>query len=911
MPTRSWSATSGDDTAAGTDAGSAYVFTRSGTVWTEQQRFSGDDTLGTDQFGNSVALDGDTAVVGARLDNAAAGSDVGAAYVFTRGGGAFSQQAKLTASDPLATAMFGNAVAVSGATVLVGCSEDSRPELDTGSAYVFANDGSGWTQRQKLVATDQDARLDAFGTSAAVDGTTVVVGAPNDDLAGLDAGTAYVFVRNQGEVTLQQKLTAPNASAGDQFGTAVAVFGDTLVVGAFRDDTVQGNDAGSAYVFTRSGSVWNLQQQLTASDGAAGDYFGQSVALSGETVVVGAWGADIGGSSSVGAAYVFTRSGGVWTQQKKLTAADGAASDYFGRSVAISGDTALVGADGSDVGATNQGTAYVFVRSGTTWTQQAKLLASDAVSTDTDVSFGYSVALDGNTALVGAYQDTDGTKYDAGAAYVYTRSGTTWSQQQKLTPSDLAAYDYFGRSVSLWGITALIGAPSDDVGTLANVGSAYVFTRNGTTWSQQQKWTASDATIADAVGETVALGSGIAVVAATGSNVLGANAGAAYVIAELPDCGDAPTAAQSGFAGSYPTKLADDGARHWPTGPMLGASRDAEGDGRPTADANGDDTSGSDDEDGVVWVSRLTPGTHRHRRCHGLRCRLAVRLARFQRRRRLGGQRRADFHRPNRRHGHQPSEFLGPRVGGHHESDLREVSRDRFANPIVVCGAGWRRRGGGLRRGGVPGRAQVGGRKWSDTDGDGVWDTGESPLAGVTVYLDTDDDGQWDSGEPKQVTAADGSYRFAALAAGTYIVREQVPAGTAQTYPGAAPPETHRASVASDGTQTNGQSNHPTLSAGGRYVAFESIASNLVPGDTNGVLDIFLHDAVTGVTQRISTGIGGAQANSQSLEPQNQRGWAVCGVRVGRQQPGAGGHERQRTTCSCTTACRARSNASA
>ena len=163
--------------------------------------------------------------------------------------------------------------------------------------------------------------------------------------------------------------------------------------------------------------------------------------------------------------------------------------------------------------------------------------------------------------------------------------------------------------------------------------------------------------------------------------------------------------------------------------------------------------------------------------------------------------------------------------------------------------------------------AQIGGRKWSDADGDGVWDAGDSPLAGVTVYVDTDDDGQWDSGEPKQVTGADGSYRFVGLAVGAYLVREQVPAGTAQTYPGAAPPETHRASVASDGTQTNGQSNHPTLSAGGRYVAFESIASNLVPGDTNNVLDVFLHDTVTGLTQRISTGVGGAQANSQSLEP--------------------------------------------
>ncbi|MSQ08671.1 MAG: hypothetical protein EXR44_05165, partial [Dehalococcoidia bacterium] len=203
--------------------------------------------------------------------------------------------------------------------------------------------------------------------------------------------------------------------------------------------------------------TWTQQQKLTASDGAANDFFGYSVAVSGDTAVVGAWGDD----SAKGSAYVFTRSGSTWTQQQKLTASDGAAIDYFGYSVAVSGDTAVVGAYGDD---SYKGSAYVFTRSGSTWTQQQKLTASDGAAND---YFGGSVAVSGDTAVVGAYGDDS----EKGSAYVFTRSGSTWTQQQKLTASDGAANDFFGWSVAVSGDTAVVGARSDD----SSKGSAYMF----------------------------------------------------------------------------------------------------------------------------------------------------------------------------------------------------------------------------------------------------------------------------------------------------------------------------------------------------------------------------------------------------------------------------------------------------
>jgi len=266
-------------------------------------------------------------------------------------------------------------------------------------------------------------------------------------------------------------------AAHNSLGISVAVSGDTLIVGADLANVGGNNWQGAAYIFTRSGANWSQQQKLVAADGAAGDRFGYSVALDGETALVGALRANVGGNSNQGAAYVFTRSGANWSQQWKLVAADGAASDQFGISVALDGETALVGAVTANVGGDfNQGAAYVFRRSGASWSQEQKLVATDGAADDW---FGYSVALDGQTALVGAVTANVGGTANQGAAYVFRRSGTNWSQEQKLVATDGAASDLFGYSVALDGNMALVGAYQANVGGNSNQGKVYFFERQG------------------------------------------------------------------------------------------------------------------------------------------------------------------------------------------------------------------------------------------------------------------------------------------------------------------------------------------------------------------------------------------------------------------------------------------------
>ena len=216
------------------------------------------------------------------------------------------------------------------------------------------------------------------------------------------------------------------------FRSSVALNGDTALVGAYSDDTARGFDAGSAYVYVRSGGVWTQQTRLEAGDGSAQDLFGVSVALRGDTALVGAYQDDTAAGPNAGSAYVFVRSGGVWTQQARLWASDGTTNDYFGVSVALSGETALVGAH-FDVG-----NAYVFVRSGAAWTEQARLGASDGSAGD---GFGMSVALSGDTALVGAPYDDTATGVDAGSAHVFVRNGTNWSSSAQLKGDDVADSD--------------------------------------------------------------------------------------------------------------------------------------------------------------------------------------------------------------------------------------------------------------------------------------------------------------------------------------------------------------------------------------------------------------------------------------------------------------------------------------
>jgi len=328
---------------------------------------------------------------------------------------------------------------------------------------------NNWLEQDKLLASDGTAE-DYFGY-VSIDGDYAIVGAPWDDDNGNESGSAYVFKRSGTAWTEQAKLFASDGAKWQCFGYHVSISGDYSVVGAYGDFD-NGFFSGSAYVFKRSGTAWTEQAKLLASDGAIEDCFGGSVSIDGDYVIVGASYDDDNGNMS-GSAYVFKRSGTAWTEQAKLLPSDGAAGDWFGGSVSIDGDYVIVGASYDDDNGNMSGSAYVFKRSGTAWTEQAKLLPSDGAAGDW---FGGSVSIDGDYVIVGASYDDDNGNM-SGSAYVFKRSGTAWTQQAKLLPSDGAAEEHFGISVSISGDYAIVGAIwNDDNGNAS--GSAYVFKKD-------------------------------------------------------------------------------------------------------------------------------------------------------------------------------------------------------------------------------------------------------------------------------------------------------------------------------------------------------------------------------------------------------------------------------------------------
>ncbi|MCP4128449.1 MAG: PKD domain-containing protein, partial [Gammaproteobacteria bacterium] len=364
-----------------------------------------------------------------------------------------------SASDGAGGDVFGVSVAVSsdGSTIVAGASEDDG----SGSVYVYNWTGNVWNQA-KLKATDGTA-ADRFGQSVAIssDGSTVVVGATADDDNGNYSGSAYVYSWT-GNAWNQTKIIATDGAADDTFGWSVAVSSDgsTVVVSAPGDDD-NGDSSGSAYVYSRTGSTWN-QTKIMATDGAASDYFGWSVAVSsdGSTIIVGAYCDDDNGSTS-GSAYVYSWTGSTW-YQTKIIATDGAADDAFGRSVAVSsgGSTVIIGAHGDDDNGNLSGSAYVYNWTGSSW-NQTKIISSDGAVGDL---FGWSVAVssDGSTIIVGAYGDGDNGNY-SGSAYVYNWTGSDWDQT-KIIATDGAAGDYFGYSVAVSsdGNTIIVGSYCDN-----------------------------------------------------------------------------------------------------------------------------------------------------------------------------------------------------------------------------------------------------------------------------------------------------------------------------------------------------------------------------------------------------------------------------------------------------------------
>ena len=411
---------------------------------------------GGDSFGLGVAIDGDSLVVGARYEDGAddnTQNNSGAAYVFIKNNGIWEEQAILKEPSPTNGDQFGMAVDISGDTIAVSAHLDDVTQSNSGAVYIYTRSMGVWTFQQKIKASNPGPN-DFFGYSLSLDSGTLVVGAYQED--GDDSslsnnyGAAYIFVGSGNSWTFQQKLSASGAGMGigmgDNFGYSVSISADTVVIGAYKEDGLDNgseNDSGAAYVFQRTGTLWSNQAYLKASNLDAGDNFGNSVGISGDTIVVGAWQEDevTNNILNAGAAYVFTRSGVMWTEQSILRANNAGFGDFFGNSVAIDGTKIVVGAkfeDGDGIGGLdnnnvfNSGAAYLFEQTGV-MVQQTYLKAVNAGDRD---EFGIAVAISGNTVIVGAPSEDSAVINDpndntfvsssppfitgAGAAYVFS-----------------------------------------------------------------------------------------------------------------------------------------------------------------------------------------------------------------------------------------------------------------------------------------------------------------------------------------------------------------------------------------------------------------------------------------------------------------------------------------------------------
>ena len=365
----------------------------------------------------------------------------------------------------------------------------------------------------RIFATDW-TESDFFGQSVGISGNTAVAGVMWDDDVDANAGAAYVFTGLAGQWTQQAKLVADDGGLGHEFGYSVGISGDTVLVGAHRSGN---NLSGSAYIFTRdSGNTWTQQAKLLPTDDLGSYFFGHSVALDGETAVVG--------SAFESAVYVFVRSGTTWTQQAKLIPDDVPFNIRFGISVSIDGDTILIGANYDLDNGTRSGAVYVFVRSGTTWPQQAKLHPSDP---DVFDEFGNAVSISGDTAIIGSHLDND-LGADSGSVYVFSRFDGSWAQQTKLVASDGTSGDKFGNAVSMDGEILLVGAEKDNF----SAGAAYLYSNNGGIWNEESKIVASDDRPNSQFGSAVSIDQDMAII---GSSIddhtmdPGSNAGSAYI----------------------------------------------------------------------------------------------------------------------------------------------------------------------------------------------------------------------------------------------------------------------------------------------------------------------------------------------------------------------------------------------
>ncbi|MFN2198565.1 MAG: sortase [Anaerolineales bacterium] len=419
------------------------------------------------------------------------------------------QTAVLNAIDPLAYSEFGWAVDMSTTAALVGARNadgggPDDPIANSGAAYIYQYSGGWWYEESKLTSKDPEI-ADAFGVSVTIDGSLAVVGATGKDIQTIEnAGAAYAFEYRSGAWQQRARLTASDAMEDDAFGTSVALDGRTLVVGADAKTFGPLPYAGAAYVFTTSGGEWTQRAKLMPLDPSPGLNFGASAAIDGDRIVIGATESNPGGIRGTGSAYVFKKVNNLWVQEAKLVPDEARAGDFFGQSVAIYGNTIVVGAqftdpESDDGRITNAGAAYVFVLRDNQWEEDAQLVADDAA---VFAQFGESVSVYGDRVVVGASGSTAWGLSNAGSAYLYIKKGREWVQQFKMIPDAPQENGYFGEAVSISGGGIMVGGTGYSPPTISRAGQAFAY-RLGTVQLPETGYTQRVAASLAAAPETV------------------------------------------------------------------------------------------------------------------------------------------------------------------------------------------------------------------------------------------------------------------------------------------------------------------------------------------------------------------------------------------------------------------------
>ncbi|MFN0110096.1 MAG: BACON domain-containing protein [Blastocatellia bacterium] len=612
------------DAGALNSTGAAYIFAREGSLWAFRQKLLSAGLRANDRFGSSVAMSGSTIVVGTPgFDSSPSVANTGSAYVYAFNNGAWIIQQILVQPSPQAGEGFGQSVAIDGNTVVVGCPVFTN---NRGRVAVFTAVGGGWQFRENLNFQPQDG--DQFGASVSVSGNTIVAGIPLRDIIFQNTGSVRLFDFNGTTWAFTQEVQALDGEGMDEFGTSVSIRGNKLVVGAIFDSSPGISSHGSAYYFTRPavGQPWAFQRKFLPTNLVANTTYGNSVALSGSTIVVGTLGAQVayiyeevfgqwleqklnrpsgsfGWSVAVGgdvvvvgdpdnptdgdAALVYQRTGFSWAESGRLSASASATNDLFGSSVAMEGNTIVVGASGQSNGTASSGAVYVFTKErGGYWNYQQTLRVNSSVqhpnfghvvgissntiavgspesSTGTisalpnvpgdgsvylfaqvagrwqlvqtlqnsnQGNFGGTLTIAGGYLAVGARTDIVGANRDQGSVYVYRSTDTGWIFVQRLTSADGLTGDHFGTSVATDGTTLAIGANDHDIGAAANQGAVYIYSRSGTSFGFQQKLISADGALGDWFGLSVGLSGDTLAVGAPRVNI-GATAdkGAVYV----------------------------------------------------------------------------------------------------------------------------------------------------------------------------------------------------------------------------------------------------------------------------------------------------------------------------------------------------------------------------------------------